>query len=301
MQARDLVADHIELVSLPEVCVRIQELADDPDCSLDDFAAVVAHDPSLTARLLKLVNSAFYGFPSRVETVSRAVGLVGILALRNLALATAAVELFTDLPGQRLALFPFWRHSVFCGLVARNLAEAAQVLHGERLFVGGLLHDVGRLLIFSRLPEAAARIQAESDPGDCNPELAERRVLGFDHAEVGGELLLAWMLPQALRESVRHHHRPLAAGDHVLEASLLHLANAATHQVEAQAGGADPLLRDPFAGFVEPPPPDFEAPCLAGVAPAVWAAARIEPGDLAQAVARAGEAFEDTLRILYDL
>lgn len=301
MQARDLVADNIDLVSLPEVCARVQELADDPDCTLDDFAAVVTHDPSLTARLLKLVNSAFYGFPSRVETVSRAVNLVGILALRNLALATAAVELFADLPGQRLALFPFWRHSVFCGLVARNLADAAHVLHGERLFVGGLLHDVGRLLIFSRLPEDATRIQAESGPEDCMPDVAERRVLGFDHAEVGGELLLAWMLPQALRESVRHHHHPLAAGEHVLEASLLHLANAATHQVEAQAGSADPLLRDPFAGFVEPPPPDFDAPCLAGVAPDVWAAARIGPEDLAEAVARAGEAFEDTLRILYDI
>ena len=104
------------------------------------------------------MNSAFYGFSAKVETVSRAVSLVGIAELRNMTLAMSAAEIFQDIPADLMDMVSFWRHSVFTGLVAKKLAAECHVLHGERLMTAGLLHDIGRLLIFMRLPEQGKAI-----------------------------------------------------------------------------------------------------------------------------------------------
>ena len=206
MQASDLIHDNVQLISLPEVCLRIQQLADNPYADMDEFAQLVIQDPALTTRLLKLVNSAYYGFPGRVDTLSRAVKLIGIAELRNLTLAMAAMDVFGGLHNERFDMLSFWRHSVYCALVARDLAKRANVLHAERLFIAGLLHDVGRLLIFSLLPEPAGRILYRQSQGETVPA-AERAELGFDHADVGFELLSLWRLPHALCSAVGHHHR----------------------------------------------------------------------------------------------
>ena len=296
--AAELVDDQIELFSLPEVCLRIQELADDPEADIREFGELVAQDPALTARLLKLVNSAYFGFPSRIDTVSRAIGLVGIEELRSLALASAAVEVFQD-AGGRLDMFSFWRHSIFCGLVARSLARDARVLHAERLFVLGVLHDLGRLLIFSRLPEAGAAVVEEAGHCLCDLPAAERGLLGFDHAEAGAELLARWGLPVVMQEAVHHHHRPAAAtASHGLEAALLEIANAATHEIERQG---EPTAYDPFGAFLTPAPLDSGAgtPCLDRVPESSWTLARVGRDQINPALRTAADAFDDVLAILY--
>jgi HD-like signal output (HDOD) protein len=302
MHARDLVHDNVQLLSLPEICLRIQQLAEDPHADMAEFGQLVIQDPALTTRLLKLVNSAYYGFPSRVDTVSRAVNLVGIAELRNLTLAMAAMEVFGGLENERFDMLAFWRHSVYCALVARFLAKQARVLHAERLFIAGLLHDVGRLLIFGLLPEQAALIQRRIAEGE-EVSAAERAELGFDHAAAGYELLSLWQLPRGLCMTVAHHHQPETAEEARLEATLVYLANHIAHQVEAVAQERRSPRHDPFGGFTDPALlADIDERAHIDSIPAgLWAQAGLSAGIVDAAVAAAAGDFDEVLNIIYSV
>jgi len=224
----DLVSGVVRLVSLPEVCIRVNEMLEDPRISAPEIGKIISQDPGLTARLLKIVNSAFYGFPSRIETVSRAVTVIGLRELRGLVLAASAVEAFSKIPNDVLNMVRFWRHSVYCGVVAQLLAERCNVLHSERLFVAGLLHDIGKLILSHRMPnemrEVANRMKVEQRP---DYEI-EREIFGFDHTDVGGELITVWQMPKTLAEAVRHHHDPRQADHSIMDVCLIHIANGLT-------------------------------------------------------------------------
>ncbi len=241
--AAEMVSGVVRLVSLPEVCIRVNEMLEDPYVSASDIGKVIGQDTGLTARLLKIVNSAFYGFPSRIETVSRAVAVIGLRELRGLVLAASAVEAFSKIPNDVLNMVNFWRHSVYCGLLAQILAERSNVLHSERLFVAGLLHDIGKLIICNTRPDDYRKIIQEVEKGKQQDHEVERDLFGFDHAEVGGELLKAWKMPASLIESVRCHHNPEAAQESVMEVSLINVANELTLIAE-QSPEARPLDRD---------------------------------------------------------
>ncbi|MEJ2347023.1 MAG: HDOD domain-containing protein [Gammaproteobacteria bacterium] len=299
MQAAQLVADNVELVSLPEVCLRMQALADDPHVTADQLGQVLSQDPALTARLLKLVNSPYYGLAARVDTASRAVSVAGMEALRNLALAASAVEVFNRVPAELMDMVTFWKHSVFSGLLARKLAERCRVLHSERLFITGLLHDVGRLLIYARMPEAAAEVLRRADSGGVPVCELEQQVLGFDHAEVGQALLAQWQLPANLQEAVAFHHAPSAATVAPLEAALVHIANAVTHQIDA-SGEVDDAYYNPYGALLEV---DGAAALesITGVDAAAWKTTRLSPAAVRAAVTGAAESFDQVLDVIYPL
>lgn len=232
LTAKELVTGSIRLVSLPEVCIRVNEMLDEPAVTAADLGKVISQDTSLTARLLKIVNSSYYGFQARVETVSRAVTVVGLRELRGLVIAASAVETFSNVPDEILNKVHFWRHSLYCGVIARLLAEKCNVLHSERLFVAGLLHDIGKLVIAQRLPlETKKVVQQSESEGRLELEV-EQETLGFDHAEVGGELMKAWNMPDTLFESVAYHHHPSNADAGVMETCLIHIANIFTDEAE---------------------------------------------------------------------
>ncbi|NIP73361.1 MAG: HDOD domain-containing protein [Gammaproteobacteria bacterium] len=296
MHARDLVADNVELMSLPEICIRVQLMAEDPACSAKGLGRLISNDPALTARLLKLVNSAYFGRRAPVETVSRAVTIVGIRELQALTLAASAVEVFERVPIHLVDMVSFWRHSVFCALVAGRLGARCAVLHHERLFVAGLLHDVGRLLMLARLPEQAAEALTAAGEGWQQ----ERQALGFDHAAVGAELLSLWGLPASLQAAVRWHHAPGEADEASLEAALVHLADAATHALEEVGLVREPAGYDPFGHLLEPvwaPQSDR----LAAADGASWTLTGLDREDVADAVAEAAEGFEQVLAVIYPL
>ena len=300
MPARDLVQSNTQLLSLPEVCLRIQQLADDPYADMGEFAQLVSQDPALTIRLLRLVNSACYGFPGRVDTISRAVNLVGIAELRNLTLAMAAMEMFGGLENEHFDMLKFWRHSVYCALVGRYLARRARVLHAERLFIIGLLHDVGRLLVFNLMPEQALRIQQRVSDGEevC---AAERAELGYDHAEVGYELLSLWQLPKPLRIAVALHHLPEVSEEAQLETAIAHLANGIAHQVESIAQDKSSPHFDPFGGFTDPHIFDDSAdlPIIDALSASAWQCCGLTREILPAAVEAAAADFEEVLNVLY--
>lgn len=232
MTPQELVSGVIRLVSLPEVCIRVNEMMDDPVVNATDIGKVIAQDTSLTARLLKIVNSAFYGFQARIDTVSRAVTVIGLRELRGLVLAASAVESFSKLPNDVLNLVNFWRHSVYCGVVAQLLAQKCNVLHSERLFIAGLLHDIGKLVITNKLVKESREVLVRVEKKKIFDFDAEQAILGFDHAEVGGELLKEWNMPESLCNAVKYHHRPQAAMDATIEICIVHIANILTIKAE---------------------------------------------------------------------
>lgn len=226
--AKQLVADVSDLVSLPDVCVRVNEMVDDPNSSASDIGKVITQDPSMTARLLRIANSPFYGFVQEITTVSRAIAVIGTTQLRDLVLATSAIDTFENIPNYLVNMRHFWMHSIYTGLCAKALAEEFDKKKSESFFVAGLLHDIGQLVLFNKMPERSRDIliQVMEGPEGVEFHHEEKNVFGFDHAEVGAELLNNWKLPEILCESVRYHHAPLTTGKYAKETAIVHIANS---------------------------------------------------------------------------
>ena len=222
---QQLVRGAIDLVSLPDIAMQVNSMIVNPKYDANDLGRAISNDPSLTARLLKIVNSSFYGFKSKIDTVGRAITVIGIEDLRNLVLATSAVESFSKIPQDLIDMTEFWMRSVQRGVIARQIAKKCSVLQPERLFVGGLLSDIGSLLIYTKLPDESREILlAVGDNHRLIPGL-EIEILGFDHAMVAHELFRLWQLPDALCEAVAYHLRPEEASTHSMDANLIYLAN----------------------------------------------------------------------------
>jgi HD-like signal output (HDOD) protein len=236
-EARDLMKGTLEIPSLPMIFTRIDEAVNNPRSSLADIGRVISEDSSLTARLLKIVNSAFYSFPSKIETISRAVTVVGTQQLRDLALATSVMKLFQGIPPDLINMEAFWKHSIACGVAARVLAAHKREANIERFFVAGILHDIGRLVLCMKDPD-----WMRSALGRCHAsgELlykVEIEELGFDHASLGRVLLENWKLPASLVETVAYHHNPEAAARFPIEAAVVHLADIIAHAMQLGSSG----------------------------------------------------------------
>ena len=188
-------------------------------------------DPSLTLHLLKIVNSAFYGFRGEIESVCHAMGVVGTEQLMQLVLATTVIEQFKGIPKDLVDMNYFWRHSVACGLSARAIHRARGEYDGESIFVAGLLHDIGRLVMCLKVPDQLKIVLDFAEKSGDRWYKAEAKYFGFDHGGVGGALLRAWNLPVKLQEAVAHHHFPSSANNFPLEAAIVHLADRISHQV----------------------------------------------------------------------
>ncbi|MEM7253887.1 MAG: HDOD domain-containing protein, partial [Pseudomonadota bacterium] len=176
------------LVSPPDICLRIFELLQSPDSSAREIGDVISQDPNLTARLLKVVNSPFYGVGRRVDTVSRAIAIVGIRDLYNLVVAVSAVNRFSHIAIDLVNMDTFWRHSLFTALLSRALAKRAGILHPERLFVAGLLHEIGALVLYHKMPRLAQEHLLLAGGDEAVIFEQEYEQLGFTHAELGAML-----------------------------------------------------------------------------------------------------------------
>jgi len=229
--AQDLVVGISGLVSLPEVCVKIGELCQDPNTSAAQFGKLISQDAALTISLLRIVNSAFYSFPSKIETVSRAVAIVGQRDLHNIVLAASVSGVFDRVKSHLIDIDHYWRHAVYTGIVARIVAQHNSVLHPERLFVAGLLHDIGRLILCYRREQDVRHATAMSLSEDIPLYKAEERLMGFTHADVGAELMLSWGLPESLQYTTRLHHSPVHS-EFPLECAIVHLADQVSHMAE---------------------------------------------------------------------
>lgn len=225
MTPKVLVQEVSTLFSLPDVVVRLNDLIDAGDTSIRELAEVVELDSGLTTAVLKLANSSWYGLPSRVDTVSSALMLIGQKALRDLALSASIVRTFRGIPGSLLDMHAFWDNSITCGAIARQLGRVCNVHEEERLFIAGLLLGVGKLVFLARRPEQYREVLAAAPQGDAAMVDLERHLFGFDHAELGAELLKDWKLPEVLQFLVGSHLSPLLAKAWQKEAAIAFAAS----------------------------------------------------------------------------
>ena len=219
-----LIDEDDNLASLPNIFTEISRVISDPRSSAIHVANVISNDPNLSAKLLKVVNSAFYSFPSKIDTISRAVMIVGSKQLSTLALGTSVVNKFQNIPADLVDMKSFWKHSIACGISARMIASYKNVANTERLFVAGLLHDIGRLLIYKHLPREGREILLQAGRKNGLLRSAEFEILGFDHTQIGGMLLKKWKLPLMLEQAVGNHHQPFES-QYPLESTVVHIAD----------------------------------------------------------------------------
>ena len=213
-----------QFISLPDIYDQITYILNSPKCSAKHIAEVVNKDSSLSAKLLKLVNSPFYGFTKKVDTISRAITLLGINKLSTLAQGIAVMRAFKDMPSEILDMRSFWEHSLACGLYARFLSEQSVDLSGERFFTAGFLHDLGKLLMLKIEPHIFTSLMQKSLQTKLSLRELEYRHLGFDHAELTGMLCTEWNFARELTSMLRWHHQP-GRPHQTLGASILHLSD----------------------------------------------------------------------------
>lgn len=241
MHVQSVIREAAELYCLPDICLRLQERLSDPGAELDELATLLSLDPGLSARVLKLANSAFYGNAGTVESVGRALRLMGANELYNLVLASAVTEAFAGVPADLLDMSSFWRHSVVTGLLTRELGRICGIRQGERLFVAGLLHNIGKLALIAHLPELT-REAITLEGFYSAPWEREQLVLGYTFAQVGAELLKLWGMPEPLWELIACQHAPETARLLPAAAAVLHIASSAASQKErSEAHGYDYL------------------------------------------------------------
>lgn len=218
------LAANARLVSLPDVYLRLRSVLDDPNSNLADVADVVGNDPAMTTRLLRIVNSAYFGLGNEIDTVSRAVGLLGTQEVHDLVLAASVAKSFEGISSELMDMQRFWRQGVRRAIIGRELAVLCNVLDGERLFVAGLLSDIGHLYIYQLAPQKAQQAIELSQVQGIPLYKAEQALLGTDYARVGGELMRRWQLPQSLWEPTEFQVEPTGSQEYELFTSLVHIA-----------------------------------------------------------------------------
>jgi len=204
MKALQYAQNVTDLFALPEGYLRVKELMDSDTASLDEVAEVILVDPVLTSKLLKLANSAIYSLPYQVESVSKALLVLGKTQVYNLVLSIGIASACSKVDTSAIDLERFWEQSVNAALIAKHLAQSCEIKPTDRFYVAGLLHNIGELAVLQNDAAQAHSCQAYSS--EQRPWQLQQNILGFTYAECGAELLHLWHLPDSIVEPVALQH-----------------------------------------------------------------------------------------------
>jgi HD-like signal output (HDOD) protein len=236
-QSDQLIAEALKRVTtigtLPEVTVRIIQTVEDPRSSAGQLNEIVAHDPALVARILRVVNSSFYGLPGQIGTVERAIVLLGLNGVRNLALASSLGHLFRGLKlCEPFTARDLWKHCISVGVACRILAQQIKLPVVDEAFLGGMIHDVGILVHLQLWPEKIRTVcetaRERAKAGDFSETFCqlEQRIIGVDHEHLGRALCHQWHFPQSCQRVAGYHHHPESLNrDDCLLVGLVHVAD----------------------------------------------------------------------------
>ena len=225
LKAKDVALKIKSLASLPDVCIKINQMADDPNTSTNDIKAVIETDAALSAKLLQIANSSYFGHAMRIDDLNRAIMLIGTQGLRDLVWAMSSISTFSKLNANNVDMRKFWEHALYTGLVAKILSKKCHVINQDRLFLCGLLHDIGHLALYQVMPEEMEVSFLRAKENEERLIVAEKNVIGFTHPAVSYGLLKMWKLPDSICQSVAYHHQPGKCDAYRLDASIVHLAD----------------------------------------------------------------------------
>jgi len=254
VEIQELFQGDVEIPTLPEVYYDFKEVMEDPDGSFEKISEIISTDTGLTVRLLKIVNSAFYAFPSQIETISHAISVVGLEQLNNLVLSTVVMDRFKGIPDSVINMESFWKHSIACGIGARVIASHKKEINTERYFVAGMIHDIGRLVIALAAPFSILSVFMRCKSEEISLHEAEKDILGFNHTDVGQLLLKNWQLPEFHQNVVGNHHHGSSSIN--LEAGILNLADHIANELKLGDSGEGlfpPALDEEILGQLQLP------------------------------------------------
>ncbi len=234
-----------DLPTLPTVYSALCDVIANPRSTAEDVAKVISADQASTVKVLRITNSAFFGFRGRIENISRAVVVLGFDEIRNIILASSVINLFDK--GRAVERFrprDFWAHSIAVGLTTRALGKMVGIQHLENFFVMGVLHDIGKLLLFEYMKDEYDQVLALVQEKKCYIREAELEVLGMDHALVGSMVADQWGLPEPIRNAIHYHHVGMVRGEPDLLVACVHLADILARALELGYPG-DELIPQP--------------------------------------------------------
>jgi putative nucleotidyltransferase with HDIG domain len=215
-----------ELPSLPEIYTRVSELIESDNSTARQIGEAVQTDASLTSRVLKMINSAYYGLPNEVTSIAQAISYLGHQELKQILLGSVLAGVFNELKSVNFPLLDFWTHSIKTAIIARHLAmQNINIIDHEAFFTAGLLHDIGRLVIANAAPDALADIDDIVSTTGIDILQVETDQLGITHTEVGAALMKKWRMPSLLIQCVQRHHEVNHIGPFAIDTSIVYLAN----------------------------------------------------------------------------
>lgn len=225
MEAQKIAAAVQSFPGMPGTAVNLLGLLDNPAMRVSQIEEILHHDPGLTANLLRLANSAYFGIPSKIGSIRQAVILLGLKRLIQMVIATC-VSAIMDKPVQGYDLPPgeLWRHSIAVSVAAEGLVKELKVQAAEEIFTAALLHDVGKLVMGEFVKDDYKQIETAVSEG-MSFEMAETMALGTNHADVGAQILSRWILPSEIISAVQWHHEPEAADQASTMLDIVHVAN----------------------------------------------------------------------------
>lgn len=227
---------------LPTSAMRVMSLTKNPDIDVNALADLIGQDPALAASILRQANSALYGYARRIASLAEAVVLLGFQTIYSLTLSAAVAPMLkTELTGYCLDQEGLWKHSLLVGLISRKLCRRLHLPIGETAFTAGLLHDIGKLILSIYVQEVGGYLLKKIEQQKLSYVEMEQKVIGFDHATVGGFIIKHWNLPEPLVDAITHHHHPEKSVAEPVLAAVIHVANVLANTLGV-GGGIDSFL-----------------------------------------------------------
>ena len=237
LDAERIVANVLKVAALPAVVIKFSEAIKNPLTSNNDLQNIVAEDSALAAKVLMISNSALFNFPSKIDTIANAITIIGHKQLSDIILSCSIVAMFKNIPQGVVDMDMFWRHSIAVATTARILAAARREQNIEKFFTAGLLHDIGKLIIFSEAGHYAKEVLKQCDEKKQLMYVVEKEVLGFDHAKLGAMLLKKWKLPDEIVASVYYHHMPSVSPQDIVAPSIIHISDIIANALQFGSSG----------------------------------------------------------------
>lgn len=236
------LADEVnQIISLPTVCFKILELSKDKHSTTRDIETELKKDPGITMQVMRMANSAYFGVRSTIDTLSRAICVIGTKRISKMVLAISAMNSLKQFKNELISMENFWYHSVSSAVIASNLAKHCCHYDYDAVFLGALLHDIGQLILFHKRPMQIQRALKLMHEDSATKQLYnyENEVLGFNHMQLGAAIAERWRLPDNLIECIAYHHVPTSATKFPLNVAIVHIANSLATLTELESNCID--------------------------------------------------------------
>ena len=226
-----------DLPTLPVIALELNRILQNYDAPINQVTALVEKDQAMVPRILKLVNSAFFGFRSRISNIGHAVSLLGFNMIRSAVVSVAVIDAFADRELSGLDMSVFWTHSIKVAVLSRHLAASRQMENPEDAFTAGLIHDIGKIVLRQYFPDQFKAVWEKMKQDKMDFTVAERQVCPLTHARIGAHLTKKWQLPQSLVDAVRYHHTTSRVASNPDLVLAVHTADRISHGMVAESDG----------------------------------------------------------------